>query len=159
MRATTQAAMVDAVRLFVSAWTAHPTEDDWQAVAAAMTGAWELHLEDVERAAGGGFDGRHYNPAYDDNRLNVQLGRVWQCMADGHARTLSQIAAICDAPQASVSAQLRHLRKVRHGSWIIDCEPAADRTSGLFLYRMRNPDGTTLPPVSPIARVPQGASG
>lgn len=157
MRAVTKAAMVDAVRLFVAAWRGQPTEQDWRVVAEHMETAWSLHSEDVENAAGGGFDGAYYDPAVDDERLQNQLGRVWQCMSDGQYRALAEIARICEAPPASVSAQLRHLRKRKHGSWIIDSTAQGDRGNGLFVYRMRNPDGTVLPPIMPLARRPAAA--
>lgn len=82
------------------------------------------------------FDGACYDPAYDDARLTKQLGRVYACMADGTWRTLEEIAAHTGDPAASVSAQLRHLRKDRFGAYTVDRRPRGDRSHGLFEYRV-----------------------
>lgn len=92
------------------------------------------------------FDGRYYNPQLDDERLSKQLGRVFDCVSTGHWYTLEEIADVTGDKEASISAQLRHLRKARHGSWMIDVE---NQGGGLFGYRMRNPDGSSIPPVNP----------
>jgi hypothetical protein len=82
------------------------------------------------------FDGPVYDPAFDQDRLSKQLGRVFDLIRDGQWRTLQEISAAADAPETSVSAQLRHLRKPRFGSYTID---RRRRTAGggTFEYRMR----------------------
>jgi DNA-binding IclR family transcriptional regulator len=55
-----------------------------------------------------------------ERRLRGQLGRVYRVIRDGEWRTLAQIAAKADAPPASVSAQLRHLRKSRYGGFVVE---------------------------------------
>lgn len=86
------------------------------------------------------FDGCCYDPAFDDDRLTKQLGRVYQTMIDGHFRTLSEIASLTQDPEASISAQLRHLRKPRFGSYIVERRHRGDRSLGLFEYRLLKPE-------------------
>lgn len=152
MRAATSAALIAAVRQFNTHWNAaSATIQDWFVVAGLMANAAELHMEDVASAAGGRFDGAYYNPARDDKRLQRQMGRVFSFMCDGAWHTLEEIAQETGDPMPSISAQLRHLRKQRHGSWIVD---TVHRGGGLFVRRMRNPDGTPLPPITPEAYQP-----
>lgn len=65
------------------------------------------------------FNGPDYQPERDDARLTAQHDAIRELMADAKWRTLSQIAAHCKAPEASVSAQLRHLRKDRFGGHLV----------------------------------------
>jgi len=82
------------------------------------------------------FAGSDYNHAFDYTRLKGQLSRVFDAMKDGQFRTLSEIEAITNDPQASISAQLRHLRKARFGGHIINKRPRGSRESGLFEYQL-----------------------
>jgi hypothetical protein len=79
------------------------------------------------------FDGADYTPERDDVRLSGQILRVWEFMKDGQWRTLKQIAEATKDPEASVSAQLRHLRKERFGSHEIEREYIQN---GLYKYRL-----------------------
>ena len=79
------------------------------------------------------FDGNDYIPSRDDIRLTGQIQRVWRCMVDGKWRTLHEISKFTGDPEASVSAQLRHLRKKRFGSHEIEKEYTND---GLYQYRL-----------------------
>lgn len=79
------------------------------------------------------FDGSDYQPARDDVRLTGQLLRIWSVVCDGAWRTLDQIAAATGDPQASISAQLRHLRKPRFGAHKVEREHVKD---GLYRYRV-----------------------
>jgi hypothetical protein len=66
---------------------------------------------------------RFEGPPDDESReprLSSQHEVIRSLMADGAWRTLPQIEAITGYPPASISAQLRHLRKPRFGSWILD---------------------------------------
>lgn len=78
------------------------------------------------------FDGADYRPD-DHPRLSTQYRRIWEYMADGDWYSLSDIAYYTGAPEASVSAQLRHMRKARFGANIVERErfPA-----GGYLYRL-----------------------
>jgi len=77
------------------------------------------------------FNGSDYVPGRDNDRLDRQMGRVWNLMKDGKRRSLPEIAAATQDSTASISAQLRHLRKERFGSHTVDKEYEGD---GLFLY-------------------------
>ena len=66
------------------------------------------------------FNGSDYEPDRDHARLSAQHERIRDLMLDGKSRTLKQIAKAANAPEASVSAQLRHLRKERFGGFTVD---------------------------------------
>ena len=79
------------------------------------------------------FDGSDYVATRDDMRLTGQLLRVWRVVSDGAWRTLEQIATTTGDPEASVSAQLRHLRKPRFGGHTVE---KAYVGNGLYRYRV-----------------------
>ena len=79
------------------------------------------------------FNGSDYIPERDDVRLTGQLLRVFDAMQDGKPRTLRMIADETGDPEASISAQLRHLRKPRFGGHTVDKEYLGD---GLYQYRL-----------------------
>jgi len=79
------------------------------------------------------FDGADYDRSRDDVRLTGQILRVWECVSDGGWRTLKEIAQVTGDPEASVSAQLRHLRKPRFGGYTVEREYI---TNGLYKYRV-----------------------
>jgi hypothetical protein len=89
------------------------------------------------------FGGPAYDPALDKERLLTQLGRVYDVMSDGAYRTLAEIAAITRDHEASISAQLRHLRKPRFGSHRIEKQRRGEKAMGLWEYRM-------LPKAAPV---------
>jgi hypothetical protein len=64
---------------------------------------------------------------------NEQLAKVRDLMLDGQWRSLIEIAAATDAPQASISARLRDLRKVKFGSYTVERRLL---TPGLYEYRV-----------------------
>ena len=79
------------------------------------------------------FNGDDYQPARDDERLRGQILRVFNAMKDGEWRTLEQIANITGDPQASISAQLRHLRKDRFGAFDVRKQYVRN---GLYRYKL-----------------------
>lgn len=79
------------------------------------------------------FNGSDYVPGRDNVRLGNQLQRIYDLMKDGHWRTLAEIEKETGDPQASISAQLRHLKKERFGGHKIKKEYLG---SGLFKYRV-----------------------
>jgi hypothetical protein len=81
------------------------------------------------------FDGPVYEPAVDQARLNGQCERIRDLMLDGTWRTLGEIAARTGDPESSISAQLRHLRKVRFGAYLVDKRRRVDG-GGLYEYRV-----------------------
>lgn len=82
------------------------------------------------------FNGSDYEPRRDDTRLAGQQARIRDLMVDGRWRTLREIADATGAPEASVSAQLRHLRKPRFGGWLVE---KTHLGRGLYRYRLRAP--------------------
>jgi hypothetical protein len=82
------------------------------------------------------FNGPAYSPAFDKKRLTGQLERVYNLMIDGRWRTLDEIAIATGDPHASISAQLRHLRKPRFNAHTVEKRPRGDRSNGLWEYRL-----------------------
>jgi hypothetical protein len=82
------------------------------------------------------FNGSDYKPEVDNPRLVSQLDRIVSVMQDRRWRTLSEIEKLTGDPQASISAQLRHLRKPRFGSHTVNKRPRGDRERGLFEYQL-----------------------
>lgn len=56
--------------------------------------------------------GDTFDQARDGKRLGDQAQRVYDLMKDGKRRTLSTIADEAQAPEASVSARLRDIRRM-----------------------------------------------
>ena len=79
------------------------------------------------------FNGAAYVPERDDPRLTGQILRVANCMVDGRWRSLADIEAITGDPAASISAQLRHLRKRRFGGHMVNKEYLG---KGLWVYQL-----------------------
>ena len=79
------------------------------------------------------FNGPVYDQDRDGDRLSHQHQRVRELMADGQWRTLAEISAVTGDPPASVSAQLRHLRKPRFGSHLVEKRHLGQ---GLYVYRV-----------------------
>lgn len=82
------------------------------------------------------FNGPDYEPQLDFFRLKKQHERVRDLMLDGVWRTLYEIFNETGDPPASISAQLRHLRKPRFGSFIVEKRRRGIRENGLFEYRL-----------------------
>lgn len=79
------------------------------------------------------FDGATYEHARDGARLGDQMLAVLSVMADGQWRTLKQLAAAVEAPEASVSARLRDLRKPRFGGHRVERRYVC---KGCFTYQL-----------------------
>lgn len=73
-------------------------------------------------------------------RLRNQLLEIRDYMLDGRWRTLEQIATATGHPPASVSAQLRHLRKPRFGGYTVIRRHIQN---GLYEYRVEAPQSGT----------------
>ncbi|HDK41282.1 MAG TPA: hypothetical protein ENH31_02895 [Nitrospirae bacterium] len=82
------------------------------------------------------FDGRASNPVYDQARLAGQVQRIYNLMLDGRYRTLDEISKETGDPEASVSAQLRNLRKPRFGGHTVNKRHRGDRKDGLWEYQL-----------------------
>ena len=79
------------------------------------------------------FDGKTFEPKKDGTRLRKQLDAVRDLMADGRWRTLGEIAEKLGYPEASISARLRDLRKVKFGGCTVERQRRHEQ--GLFEYR------------------------
>ena len=88
------------------------------------------------------FNGPEFKTSADFHRLKTQHDRVKALMLDGQWRSLREIASLTGDPESSVSAHLRHLRKPRFGSWVVERRPRGNRDDGLFEYRVIAPSVT-----------------
>lgn len=79
------------------------------------------------------FDGETYVHARDCARLAEQTSLVFDAMKDGVYRTLSAISKLTGAPEASVSARLRDLRKARFGGHAVNRQYLGH---GLYQYQL-----------------------
>lgn len=86
--------------------------------------------------------GPAYDPTMDGERLRKQHERIRGFMLDGRWRTLNEISIALGYPESSVSAQLRHLRKVRFGAYKVD---KRRRGVSLWEYRVSEPSFKVLP--------------
>jgi DNA-binding HxlR family transcriptional regulator len=85
------------------------------------------------------IDGATFNEKRDGKRLAKQQQTVRDLMLDGEWRTLGLIAQITGAPEASVSARLRDLRK---------CGYLVERKyikRGLHQYRVTKAEPAPIP--------------
>jgi hypothetical protein len=82
------------------------------------------------------FDGPEYIHKLDSPRLTGQILRIYKLMQDEKWRTLQEIADTTGDPPASVSAQLRHLRKERFGKHTVNKRRRGNRKRGLFEYQL-----------------------
>ena len=82
------------------------------------------------------FDGDDYVDERDRPRLTGQLRRIFAAVSDGEWYTLGEIAECTGDPEASISAQLRHLRKPRFGAHTVDRKHLG---GGLYSYRLGRP--------------------
>lgn len=65
------------------------------------------------------FDGETYSPSRDKHRLKGQLKAVYEAMQDGKWHSLQGLALSIGAPEASISARLRDLRKDKFGGFTV----------------------------------------
>lgn len=67
------------------------------------------------------FNGPDYEPKKDQKRLSRQLATIRDWMLNHRQfRTLQEIAGALGYPETSVSANLRHLRKTKFGSFTVN---------------------------------------
>ena len=79
------------------------------------------------------FDGADYDHARDSVRLTGQLLDIWEFVKDSGWYSLADISRNTGHPAASVSAQLRHLRKERFGGHTVEKKYEGN---GLYLYKV-----------------------
>lgn len=93
------------------------------------------------------FSGPEYRPGPDQSRLTTQHGRIRDLVLDGRWRTLPEICVALkhlypwqNFPENSVQAQLRHLRKQRFGSHVVEKRRTGDESLGLYEWRVSRPE-------------------
>lgn len=77
--------------------------------------------------------GSAYSRQVDGRRVAVQMASIRGLMGDVVFRTLQDIEDATGYPQASISAQLRHLRKLRFGGATVEKRRVS---AGLWAYRV-----------------------
>lgn len=83
------------------------------------------------------FDGPAYVRELDAERLTRQLDTIRAYMLTVGWVTLAEIHAATGYPESSISAQLRHLRKPRFGSYDVQ---KRRRSAGTYEYRVWRED-------------------
>jgi len=85
------------------------------------------------------FKGSDYIADFDYKRLKGQMRRVWDYMTSHGWATLDDIAQATGDPHASISAQLRHLRKPEFGAHKVEKRRylGLEPETGLFEYRLQ----------------------
>ena len=66
------------------------------------------------------FPGPEYDSELDFERLTLAKEKILALMLDGEWRTVERVSLLTRVPQNSAQAQLRHLRKPRHGGYIVE---------------------------------------
>ncbi len=84
------------------------------------------------------FGGETYDRTRDRARLQRQLDKVRRLMMDGEWWTLGALEEQTGAPQASISARVRDLRKPKFGGYDVPKRYVSD---GLWEYRVVLPTG------------------
>jgi hypothetical protein len=91
----------------------------------------------AKKAPAVSVNGPGYVREWDEARLNGQMKRVYDACRDGKWRTLHEITTIAQpGGEASISAQLRALRKPEHGRHTVNRRRVGDPTNGLFEYQL-----------------------
>lgn len=103
------------------------------------------HTVDSPNIPGGSharFSGADYVPERDKRRLSGQIELIFNLVRDEKWRTLREIAQATGAPEASVSAQLRHLRKRCFGGHTVNKRHRGEPANGLYEYQLKETNGT-----------------
>lgn len=82
------------------------------------------------------FSGSDFIEEKDQERLTNQHKVILGFMRDGLWRTLREIEHATGYPHASISAQLRNLRKASFGGHTINRRRTGDERRGLFEYQL-----------------------
>jgi hypothetical protein len=85
-------------------------------------------------------DARAYVPEIDGPRLPPQREEIRDLMLSasecGAWHTLLEIHRMTGHGEASISAQLRNLRKAQYGSYVLEKRPRGERCHGLWEYKL-----------------------
>lgn len=88
--------------------------------------------------------GPSYDEKLDGKRIATQMKNIFDLMKDGVWRSLNEISTKTNYSTASISAQLRHLRKKKFGGYEIQKQRSGNPENGLFVYRLlENTDNDT----------------
>ena len=79
------------------------------------------------------FDGSDYKQLRDRCRLSEQYDSIFALMRDGAWRTLADIESKTGYRSASISAQLRNMRKIRFGAHLVNKRYVSN---GLYEYQL-----------------------
>tara|TARA_R110000751_G_scaffold17042_6_gene53133 strand:- start:2312 stop:2620 length:309 start_codon:yes stop_codon:yes gene_type:complete len=84
-----------------------------------------------------------FGPAYKAEIDGVRIGKQHEVIRDfmlhvGY-RTLAEISKALDYPESSISAQLRHLRKEKFGSYVVSKRRRVSN-QGTWEYSVASPD-------------------
>ena len=82
------------------------------------------------------FNGPAYDPALDQVRLTGQCLRVFRMMKGGSWWCLWEISQRTGDPEASISAQIRHLRKPRFGGHTVNKRRRGEPGHGWWEYQL-----------------------
>jgi len=84
------------------------------------------------------FNGSDYKPELDEKRLTTQIQKIFNIMKDGEYRGLTAIKELLNtnAGEASVSAQLRNLRKTSGGSHELLKKRTGEPKNGYWIYKI-----------------------
>ena len=82
------------------------------------------------------YDGSNYVRDLDRIRLSGQMKSIYYVMIDYEWRTLNEIAMITGFGEASISAQLRNLRKERFGGYIVNKRRRGEKEKGIWEYSL-----------------------
>jgi hypothetical protein len=89
------------------------------------------------------FNGAEFVPTLDGERLWTQMEVIRDTMLHASRNeqwlTLREINILTQYPEASISAQLRNLKKARFGSWIMEKRRRGEPHSGCYEYIIRRP--------------------
>ena len=93
-------------------------------------------MEKQKKLFNSDFDGSDYKREIDHSRLKGQALNIFKLMKDSSWRTLDEIHNKTSHPHASISAQLRHLRKKRFGAHTINKRYRSEPELGLYEYQL-----------------------
>lgn len=81
-----------------------------------------------------------FGPAYsvdvDGKRIGLQMKRIYGLMRDTKWRTLGEISSATGDSEASISAQLRHLRKAKFGGHTVNKRHRGLASYGFWEYQL-----------------------
>jgi hypothetical protein len=89
------------------------------------------------------FQGSDCEPQHDEKRLTKQLDVIRDVMLSASEcatwLTLREISQLTKYGEASISAQLRNLRKQEFGGFVLEKRSRGERSQGLYEYRLTPP--------------------